>query len=287
MLARWCLALLCAIVIASAAAGEPQRLTTDGRVKYSPAFIDESELIFVDLKKPELTVIQRLDLNDGSVKPLHPNAKAQELEPAFSRDGRWCAYLEAVGTLSVRLVVRDERGNSQAAVPPGGGFCGFRTPAFSPDGETVIFSFADNNFQDLFTVTRDCKDRKQITKNVGMNYFPTFSPDGKRILFGSTRDGNYEIYSMKPDGEDVVRLTDCRFQDLRPQFSPDGKRIAFTSARDGNFEIYIMQADGSDPRRITNHPERDDYPVWHPDGRRLVIVSEREGNHDLYLVDVD
>lgn len=286
MSARCALVILC-LTLSTASAAEPQRLTTDGRIKYSPAFIDATELVYVDLNKPELTILQRLKLADGTVTPLHPNAKAQELEPAFSRDGRWCAYLEAIGTLSVKLVVRDERGNTQAEVPPGGGFCGFRTPAFSPDGETVIYSFADNGFQDLFTVTRDCKNRKQMTKNSGMNYFPSFSPDGKRILFGSTRDGNYEIYTMTAAGEDVRRLTDCPFQDLRPQFSPDGSRIAFTSSRDGNFEIYIMQADGSSPRRITNNPERDDYPIWHPDGKRLVIISEREGEHDLYLVDVD
>ena len=286
MWVRCCLATLCwSLPITSDA--QSQRLTTDGRVKYSPTFIDETELVYVDLDKPELTVLQRLKLADGTTTPLHPNARAQELEPTFSHDGRWCAYLEAIGTLSVKLVVRDERGNVQAEVPPGGGFCGFRTPAFSPDGQTVIFSFADNGFQDLFTVTRDCKERKQITKNVGMNYFPTYSPDGKRILFCSTRAGNYEIYSMNTDGEHVVRLTDCPFQDLRPQYSPDGDRIAFTSARDGNFEIYIMQADGASPRRITNHPERDDYAIWHPDGKRLVIISERDGNHDLYLVDVD
>jgi TolB protein len=270
-----------------ARAAEPRRLTTDGRRKFSPTFVNAKELVFVDLEKPELSTIRRMQLSDLSVQPLHAKTNAQELEPAFSPDGQYCVFLRATGTLSVSLVIRNEKENEEALLPPGNGFCGFRSPAFSRDGKRVIYSFADNGRQDLYSVNSQAKDRKQLTKNSGMNYWPSFSPDGKRILFGSTRDGNYEIYTMNSTGQDVRRLTTSRFQDIRPQFSPDGKRIAFTSNRDGNFEVYLMNADGSSQTRLTNHPERDDYPTWHPDGKRLVIVSEREGSHDLYLVPVD
>jgi TolB protein len=268
-------------------ADEPRRLTNDGRRKLSPSFINAKELVYVDLERPELTTLKRMQMSDLSVRLLHDKTNAQQLEPSFSPDGRLCVFLKATGTLSVTLVIRDEQDNTEVLLPPGRGFCGFRSPRFSPDGKRVIYSYADNGRQDLYSVNAQAKDRKQLTTSSGMNYWPSFSPDGKRILFGSTRDGNYEIYTMNAKGEDVRRLTDSRFQDVRPQFSPDGKRIAFTSNRDGNFEVYLMDADGSSLQRVTNHPERDDYPTWHPDGKRLVMVSEREGTHDLYLVTVD
>ena len=268
-------------------AGEPRRLTNDGRRKRTPVFVNSEELVYVDLEKPELTTLKRMKLSNLSVRSLHAKTNAQEFEPAFSPDGRFCVFLKAIGTLSVTLVIRDERENKDVLLPPGGGFCGFRNPSFSPDGKRVIYSYAENNLQDLYSVNTQAMDRRQLTRKSGMNYWPSFSPDGKRILFGSTRDGNYEIYTMNPKGQDVRRLTDSPFQDLRPRFSPDGKRIAFTSNRDGNFEVYLMEANGSSLRRVTNHPERDDYPTWHPGGKQLVIVSERDGSHDLYLVPVE
>jgi len=265
-------------------AGETKRLTTDGRIKTSPVFMNSDELVYVDFEKPEQTMLKVLKLSDGSIQRFHPKATTQELEPAFSPDGRHCVFLKATGTFSVTLVIRDEQANKDFEIPPGGGFCGFRSPAFSPDGKRVVYSFADNGFQDLYSVNAEAKDRQQLTKNSGMNYY---SRDGKRILFGSTRHGNYELYSMNADATDVVRLTDNPFQDVRPQFSPDGQRIAFTSNRDQNFEIYMMHADGSNVRRVTEHPERDDYAVWHPNGKRLIVVAERDGRHDLYSIPVE
>jgi Tol biopolymer transport system component len=281
-----CLATVIAFSTATSA-DEPRRLTNDGRRKLSPSFINAKELVYVDLERPELTAIKRLQLSDLSVRLLHDKTNAQQLEPSFSPDGQFCVFLKATGTLTVSMVIRNEKENTEVLFPPGRGFCGFRSPRFSPDRKRIIYSYADNGRQDLYSVNTQAKDRKQLTKSSGMNYWPSFSPDGKRIVFGSTRDGNYEIYTMNAKGKDVKRLTDSRFQDVRPQFSPDGKQIAFTSNRDGNFEVYLMDADGSSLRRVTNHPERDDYPTWHPDGKRLVMVSERDGTHDLYLVAID
>ena len=272
-------------VTTSASAAEPKRLTSDGRMKFSPSFINQDEIGFVDFEKPTLTVIKRLNLKDGSVTPLHEGVDKQELEPAFWGDGRHSVFHRASGTLQTSLVIRDEKENENIELPPGSGFSGYRCPAFSPDGTRVVFSVAAEGQQNLFTVNRkDGKDRRQLTKLTRINNWPNFSPDGKRIVFGSTRDGNFELYSMQSDGTDVVRLTHNRFQDVRPKFSPDGNHIAFVSTRDGNHEVYVMKADGSEVRRVTKHKERDDYPEWHPDGNHLVVVCERNGSHDLYLV---
>ena len=270
----------------SAPAGERKQLTHDGRIKMSPVFVDADELVYVDMDEPEMTTLKRLRLDDGSTARLHPQAKTQELEPAFSKDGRRCAFVQTRGTLSLALVIRNEIDKREVEIPPAGGFSGYRTPSFSPDGRRIIYSFAEGGFQNLYSVDSQAQHRKQLTTSGGHNYWPSYSPDGKRILFGSTRDGNFDIYSMAADGKDVRRLTDHPFQDLRPRFSPDGSRIAFTSSRDGNYEVYVMNSDGTAVTRVTRHSERDDYATWHPDGKRLAMVSERDGAHDLYLVEL-
>ena len=273
----------------SVASAQGRPLTTDGRFKDSPSFIGPSgtEVVFVVQESPQLMRAMRLNLADGAVTPLNPDWGKNEFEPAFSRDGTWLASVQSRGNLSMALLIRPVSPPGQEfEVKPEGGFCGFRSPTFSPDGKLVYYSFADGDRQTIVSVTRQAGEKTTVIGGPGHANWPSLSPDGRLLAFSSTRDGNYEIYSSNADGSSIRRLTDHPRQDIRPRLSPDGKRIAFTSGRDGNYEIYVMQVDGTNLKRVTSNPERDDYPAWHPDSRQLVYVAERAGKHDIYLIDV-
>ena len=279
--------LVTAAMASQLVAVEPVRLTHDGRMKFTPVFINGGEdLVFVEIQDPKLYRLQQLKLAGGAVTPVHKTVSAQEFDPAYSADGKYYAYLKAVGTLSVGMVISSRKQADEVQLAPGQGFSGYRNPAISPDSSLVLFSFAEEGRQDIFSVDIKGKNRAALTGGKGINLWPDFSPDGSRVAFCSTRDGNFELYLMKPDGSEITRITQNPFQDLRPRFSPDGKRLAFVSHRDGNFEVYLVNSDGSNLQRVTEHEERDDYPAWSPDGKSLVIVSEREGEHDLYRVEV-
>lgn len=285
----WCVLMATTIAIAvPISAAEPIRLTTDGRVKRDPVFLNRqgTELLYVVLERPTQLRLMKLNFADGSSSPLHPNETRSEFEPDVSRDGRFIAFVQNRGNLSLALVIRDLTENKQWEVPPGGGFSGFHSPAFTPDMTRVWYSYPDKQRQPLNSVTPQATDLKAMVESEGVNNWPSFSLDGRHVAFSSTRDGNFDLYVMKIDGTELRRLTDNPRQDLRPKFSPDGSRIAFVSNRDGNYEIYVMNRDGGGTVRVTDHEEQDNYPTWHPDGRRLVIVSERQGHHDLYLVPV-
>lgn len=261
-------------------------LTTDGRIKNCPVFIDAEgqELVFVLEERPTQWRLMKLKLDDRTTTPLSPNQTRSELDPAWSPASKHLAFVQSRGNLSLALVIRDMATSNEAEVPPAGGFAGPRSPAFSADGRRVLFSFATDGRQRIDSVDLTGGNRRTIIESNGVDIWPDCAPDGKRLVWSSSRDDDYEIYTAAMDGADVRRLTDSPRQDLRPRYSPDGKRIAFTSNRDGNYEIYVMEVDGSNPQRITNHPERDDYAVWHPLGDRLVIVAERNGRSDLQLI---
>lgn len=269
-------------------AAEPIRLTTDGRVKRDPVFLkpDGSELLFSVLDQPKQLRLMKLTLASGKVEPLHSEETRSEFEPAVSRDGRYLAFVQNRGNLSLALVIKDLTTGTQAEVPPGGGFSGMHSPAIAPDNSRVLYSYPEEGRQHLFAAGIDAKLPTRLVDSSGINNWPSFSPDGRQVVFSSTRDGNYDLYVMKSDGTDVRRLTESPKQDIRPRWSPDGRRIAFTSNRDGNYEIYVIAPDGSGLARITHHVEQDDYACWHQESHRLVIVSERDGHHDLWLVDV-
>jgi Tol biopolymer transport system component len=273
---------------ANCPAGEPVRLTTDGRLKFSPVVCNGGrDIVYVELANPTLFRLMRLNLADGSTRPLHADAQTSEFEPAFSGNGKIYAYLKTSGVLRVNLVIQEVGGAKLGDLPPADGFSGMRSPALAPNGERVVYSFHDGGRQQLFEFDLARKSKRALTNSPGINNWPAFSPDGREIVFGSSRDGDFEIYRMPAVGGEAQRLTFSTGQDIRPRFSPDGKRIAFTSHRDGNAEIYVMNADGSDQRRLTVSPDRDDYGDWFPESQRLVIVSERGGRHDLYSLTAD
>ena len=267
-------------------AAEPIRLTTDGRMKRDPVFLNPqgTELLYVLLDRPNRLRLMKLSLGSGLSVPLHPDETRSEFEPAISADGRYLAFVQNRGNLSLALVVQDLVDDKTTELPPGGGFSGMHSPTFSRDNSRVCFSYPEERRQSIFSVDLDCKNRKTIVDSVGVNNWPHFSPDGRRLVFSSTRDDDYELYASDADGSNARRLTNSPRQDIRPRFSPDGHRISFTSNRDGNYEIYVMAADGSGLTRVTDHPEQDDYAAWQSDGRRLVVVSERNGQFDLYSI---
>jgi Tol biopolymer transport system component len=228
----------------------------------------------------------KLRLADGVQERLHPKAATTEFEPAFSRDGRHCAFVQSRGNLSLRLVISDLAQDKESIFDPGGGFAGMRRPSFAPDASHLVVSLPGGGGQQIVAIGLDGRRGKNLTEGESLNCWPAYSPDGKQIAFGSNRDGDFELYLMNADGGGLQRLTSSPNRDMRPAWSPDGRRIAFTSARDGNPEIYVMNADGSSPVRLTDNAEQDDFAAWRPDGRQLVVVSERDGKFDLYLLDV-
>jgi TolB protein len=267
-------------------AGEPLRLTADGKLKSAPAFAGPEEIVFAVHEAPNLVALRRLKVKEGIQELVHPAVKAHQFDAAYSADGRYHCFAMSSTSPQLVLVIQDAREKTEAVFRPREARAVVRGPSIAPDGRRVVFGLSDLGGHQIASVNMKGQDLKLLTNSPGTNTSPAFAPDGKRIAFSSSRDGDFEIYVMDADGGHVRRLTRSAGLDTRPAWSPDGKRIAFTSNRDGNYEIYVMNADGSALRRVTNHPGKDDYAAWHPDGKRLLAVSERGGKWDLYLYDV-
>jgi TolB protein len=278
------LAIVVALSTGNGAAGnDPARLTTDGSLKLTPAFVDKGDVVvFATHEVPNLVAIVRLNLRDGSRRRIHPTVVNHQFDPAFSHDGRLHAYARSSTSPQMVLVIEDIYDKKESVFRPRESRATARNPSFAPDGSRVVFSLSDVGGHQIKSVNTQAQDLKPLTDAPGMNAWPAYSPDGRKLCFGSSRTGDFEIYVMNADGSDIHRLTRSPGLDVRPTWSPDGTRIAFTSNRDGNYEIYVMNADGSKSRNTTSHPARDDHAAWHPDGR-LLFVSDRDGGSDLYL----
>ncbi|CUU07834.1 Dipeptidyl aminopeptidase/acylaminoacyl peptidase [Candidatus Kryptobacter tengchongensis] len=105
----------------------------------------------------------------------------------------------------------------------------------SPDGRWIAYvvtsySMEENKGQrDIYLVSIDGKEVKQLTKSEGSNYSPAWSPDGKKLAFISTRDGEAQVYVMELETGAIKKITNIALGADGIVWAPDGNYIAFVS----------------------------------------------------------
>jgi Tol biopolymer transport system component len=78
-----------------------------------------------------------------------------------------------------------------------------RTPALSPDGNEIVFSYKG----DLFKVPANGGTAIPLTLHEAYDASPVWSPDGKQIAFASDRYGNLDVFIIPSQGGEAKRLT--------------------------------------------------------------------------------
>lgn len=100
---------------------------------------------------------------------------------------------------------------------------------------------------EIWVMSADGSNKRQITRNGKANFAPYFFPNGKRIIFASNMDDpkgrNFDLYTINVDGSGLERITDNDTFDGFPMFSPDGKKLVFASNRNakerGETNVFI------------------------------------------------
>jgi dipeptidyl aminopeptidase/acylaminoacyl peptidase len=112
-------------------------------------------------------------------------------------------------------------------------------PQVSPDGKqvayqaTTIDKAANRGRTQIYMVSANGGEPKQITNEAASSAGPRWSPDGSQIAFN--RGG--QIWLMNADGGNARQVTDLAMGAGDPLWSPNGKMLAFTS------EVYPDCAD--------------------------------------------
>ncbi len=171
-------------------------------------------------------------------------------------------------------------------------------PSWAPDNVQLVVASNYDGDMELWTLTDDGKNQKQITNNDFADRDPSWSPKGDVIAYASEQangagSGLTEIFTVTTDGATITPLTDANNSSYSPAWSPDGSRIVFASDRNGDSDIFIMDANGGNYSLITqdststSNGAEDRIPSFNPVGQMLVFISNRGGDAmQLYMSDL-
>lgn len=130
-------------------------------------------------------------------------------------------------------------------------------PAFSADGQRIIYKTCRGTQCGLFTVNVDGAGLTLLTNDADDGQ-PACSPDGQKIAFASGRRDRWDIYVINADGSGRTRLTSGPGLNVLPAWL-GSDRLVFRSTRDGSWGIWIMDAEGSNQQKLVDSPAGDDW----------------------------
>ena len=129
-----------------------------------------------------------------------------------------------------------------------------RFNSISPDGKSIAFSYQG----DIFVVSSQGGQARQLTSNPAYDSTPMWTPDGSGIVFSSYREGSRDLYLTPVEGGTPKRLTTLPGNETLLAVLDDGSVLfsTYISAlqsdefRDwpGGSQLYRTDLSGSAPR---------------------------------------
>ncbi len=220
--------------------GEPFRFTDPTRESSRPRWSpDGGMLSFSSRRGDEENAVWFVRVTAPGGEAFHIDGV--DAAPVWSPDGRWIAFTKSpeetddteeskregwIAPDAVTNTLNAERFDGRVVT----------SMRYKRDG-TLVFRphYSINEKSQLFIVSADGGEPRQVTEapfNVGQ---PTWSPDGSMLLFtGNEREDlelNQEnwrqIYTVSVNGGEVRALTENPGSESGPSFSPNGTRLAF------------------------------------------------------------
>lgn len=248
----------------------------DGRISWV-----ESQPVGDDVRGRSVDYVQRRvpDTNQDGRSALVCQSQADRhacpyRSPSFSPSGRLVVLsiglAEGSGSFPPRRWVLAVGGANEARAGSDGTGIALpaltdadRDPAWSPDGERIVFSGEVGGDRDLYVVNRDGGGLRRLTSGPEADREPNWSSRGE-IAFVRGQ----VLYRVRPDGTGLTRL-DRRGR--RPDWSPDGRRLVFSHRQ----RLFLLRRDGRHYRALLRRG-RGSYPAWSPSGRRIAFRRQRD-----------
>ncbi len=209
-------------------------------------------------------------------------AKKSSLQPAFSPDGRWLAFISDRSDTRQLYRLSLEGGEAEALTSGEEGVTAF---AWAPDGGHIAYTMTDpataamkersEKYGDFTHEDHDArmaqlhllevatKANRPLTTGAFVVGAFDWSPDGTRLAFDhrvssdAGMSGSADITIVDVASGALTPLVTQEGPDTGPKWSPDGRQIAFQSAMAKTFyffensELAVVNAGGGTPQTLT------------------------------------
>lgn len=242
--------------------------------------------------------IWAIGAEDGRIEELVSTPDFDE-NPRLSPDGTrvafhrfdWHAHREELARQDAlkEIWVKDLRSGELRKVDGG------LTPAWSPDGEWLVYGKYVNRNADIYRAHLATGRIERLTNHGAKDIYPYWGhlAGAEKIVFSSSRADPdkriYDVWSMDPDGGRQERLTSVGLRTgirmFGPVISPDGLRVAFWEfSREHGHAVWLMDHDGGRARKILEDAANPNWDPSRPDGTLLYFNSKKGGQSQIWRI---
>ena len=241
--------------------------------------------------------------SSGEISSLAISPDAKLIAVEFEKGGKSFIYGISVDT-GVATRLTDAKDGVESS------------PAFSPDGKHIAFSFwpPDHKRSRIVVANVDGSDAHQWSPSSANDASPVFSLDKGTIVFSRSdsygsaspiaqpHPHEWDFYAAKLDGTDVRRITSQSFYMVSPaSVSPDGKTIVAVTEgleTDRQIAVYSIYHPGKPVVTFQPHVPKEvdrknpilSYPNYMPDGASILFMAASNGRHgydyDIYRLNL-
>lgn len=162
----------------------------------------------------------RYDTSSRKLEPYLSGISADQL--AFSRDGKWVAYITYPEGVLWRSRLDGTERMQLTTLPFRAGL-----PSWSPDGSRIAFSgLLPGGTWKIYVVPADGGNAQIVSESQNDEVDPTWAPDGNSLVFGREMVSAQPLIStadLRTGQTSVIPGSEGLFS---PRFSPDGRFIA-------------------------------------------------------------
>ena len=255
------------LTVADPDGGERRQLFDLPVLPWRPAWDpDGSRLAVVRGNERGGSDIVLVSLSDGREQVLVAGT-GETRAPIFSPDGNTVAYVsDSAGSLDIWVAPVSGGESRQLTAETNPRDEPRWRPSWSPDGSWIAYVSSrsgERNNDDLWLVSADGSQHRQLTSGIWVNTDAAWSPDGSRIAFiGNTETEHWygddaDLWIVPVEEGAPFRLSaggghTWRLEGAGPVWSPDGWTIYTLHHDRGDRGIVAIPADGGVPTLVTN-----------------------------------
>ncbi|HYR29485.1 MAG TPA: hypothetical protein VEU30_13525, partial [Thermoanaerobaculia bacterium] len=254
-----------------------QSFTTGPVMGRDVAFAPNGDQIALFVKKERGRNLLLINPLSGAIVKSIPMAIEQQINPAYSPDGKHIAFAGFLGN-QADIFIYDLETGTTTNITSDSFFDA--APVYSPDGKWLVYSSVGEEHAKLYRLNlANPKERFQLTSGPWNDIDAWFTPDGKRLFFASDKQTGRnvgEASEILEAAENAARTTGD---------TPPAEKTNFAA-----FNIYSLDLESGDMLQYTDLVGGAFNPVVFTGSNnkeRMVFAAYYKGQWQLYTTTTD